>query len=386
MKAQTQSHVNCPVSNFQTLSRRGNTDWMVKVAPTTLIYILAGCLAGFTPLVFGGASDAGAGVAVLTGKIVRAGLQRYVMAYGMVEPEPGMGGKPAASYRVAAPAAGILAKIYCLEGEKVEKDQVLFDLDVRAADDPIGKAELAVEDARKNLAGKPALPDNENILRKQNNDAEQTLKTVGHNLNTPETQRDFLRIKAPLPATVVSIHFQAGQAVGPNTVLADLMDLDRLEVAMKIPSREAHEIGYRQPVEISPVAKPVADSENPPAIPPGKVVFISPRVDPMTSTVQVRATLDKKSGLHPGQYVYTRIVVERFPDRLAAPVESLVNRDGETVIFVVENGVAKPRPVLAGLRDGDLIEVVGENLREGMTVVTQGADGLSGETRIQVDR
>jgi hypothetical protein len=40
--------------------------------------------------------------------------------------------------------------------------------------------------------------------------------------------------------------------------------------------------------------------------------------------------------------------------------------------------------VKVGLRDGDLVEVEGVGLKEGLTVVTTGAYGLPKETRIRV--
>jgi membrane fusion protein (multidrug efflux system) len=69
---------------------------------------------------------------------------------------------------------------------------------------------------------------------------------------------------------------------------------------------------------------------------------------------------------------------------LAVPVESVVTREGSSVIAVVEGNYAKLKAIKPGLRDGNLIEISGEGLQEGMTVVTQGVYGLPAETRIRV--
>ena len=66
------------------------------------------------------------------------------------------------------------------------------------------------------------------------------------------------------------------------------------------------------------------------------------------------------------------------------PIESVVTRDGASVIAVVEGDRAKQKIIKPGLRDGNLIEVSGEGLQEGMTIVTQGVYGLPAETRIRV--
>lgn len=312
-------------------------------------------------------------VAVQTGKIIKTTLHRYVMAYGTVEPEPATSGKPAASSKIAAPMMGILTQIYCEEGQQVKKGDLLFELDTRSADALIAKAEVAVEFAQKNFARKQQLNATDNISRKLYDEAEQLLQNARKDLLNAKTQKDLLQIKAPLSGTVAVIHFRVGEAVSLNTVLADLIDLDRLDIAIHVPSQEAASLRLGQSVEISTGS-----------IQPGKLAFISPQVDPLTDTVLVRATLNKDSGLRPGQFVSVRIVVEERPERLAVPIESVVTRDGDSMIAVVEGDSAKQKVIKPGLRDGNLIEISGEGLQEGMTIVTQGVYGLPPETRIRV--
>jgi membrane fusion protein (multidrug efflux system) len=90
--------------------------------------------------------------------------------------------------------------------------------------------------------------------------------------------------------------------------------------------------------------------------------------------------------LRSGQFVKGRIVVEELPQRLAVPLISVVQQDGKSVIALVEGDTAKQREVSTGLQDGELIEIQGDGLREGMTVVTQGAYGLPPETRIHIGK
>ena len=121
-----------------------------------------------------------------------------------------------------------------------------------------------------------------------------------------------------------------------------------------------------------------------PSIERGKLIFIGSQVDPLTDTLLVRASLNHDSGLRPGQFVNVRILVEERPERLVVPIESVVTREGSSVIAVVEGDSAKQKIIKPGLRDGNLIEVSGEGLQEGMTIVTQGVYGLPPETRIRV--
>lgn len=316
-------------------------------------------------------------VAVQTGKITKATLHRYVMAYGTVEPEPATGGKPPASSKIAAPMMGIITQIHCEEGQQVKKGDLLFELDTRSADAWIAKAEVAVEFAQKNFARKQQLSSTDNISRKLYDEAEQLLQTARKDLLNVKIQRELLQIKAPLSGTVAIIHFKIGEAVSLNTIMADLIDLERLDIAIRVPSQEAAALRLGQSVDIS-------TASTAPPIQRRTVIFIGPQVDPLTDTVLVRASLNNDSGLRPGQLINVRIVVEERLERLAVPIESVVTRDGASVIAVVEGDSAKQKVIKPGLRDGNLIEISGEGLQEGMTIVTQGVYGLPPETRIRV--
>ena len=348
------------------------------------ILMILACIIGCNAAVLAEEQELATEVAVQTGKITKTTLHRYVMAYGMVEPEPAMGGKPPASSKIAAPMMGILTQIYCEEGQQVKKGALLFELDTRSTDALIAKAEVAVEFAQKNFARKQQLNSTDNVSRKLYDEAEQLLQTARKDLLNAKTQRELLQIKAPLSGTVATIHFKVGEAVSLNTVMADLIDLDRLDIAIRVPSEEAIALHLGQSVDISTASTQVWNGSGIPPSQRGTVTFIGPQVDPLTDTILVRASLSHEFGLRPGQFVSVRILIEERPERLAVPIESVVTRQGISMIAVVEGDRAKQTIIKTGLRDGNLVEVAGENIREGMTIVTQGVYGLPAETRIRV--
>lgn len=348
------------------------------------IAMILACIVWCSTAVLADESELATDVAVQTGKITKTTLHRYVMAYGSVEPEPAMGGKPPASSKIAAPMMGILTQIHCEEGQNVKKGDLLFELDTRSTDALIAKAEVAVEFAQKNFVRKQQLSSTDNISRKLYDEAEQLFQTARKDLLNAKTQRELLQIKAPLSGTVAAIHFKVGEAVSLNTVMADLIDLERLDIAIRVPSQEAATLRLGQSVDISMASTQVWSSIDAAQIQRGMVIFIGPQVDPLTDTLLVRASLNKDSGLRPGQFFSVRILVEERLERLVVPIESVVTRDGASVIAVVEGDSAKQKIIKPGLRDGNLIEVSGDGLQEGMTIVTQGVYGLPPETRIRV--
>jgi membrane fusion protein (multidrug efflux system) len=197
------------------------------------------------------------------------------------------------------------------------------------------------------------------------------LQSAKQDLLAAKTQRELLKITAPLAGTVTACHVKEGEAVGLNAAVAEVIDLHRLNIVIHVPSTEASAIRQKQPVTLK------ANSDM-----LGKVTFISVQVDPLTDTVLVRASLASDT-IRAGQLLNVSIVVEQR-DCLAVPVESVVKQEENATIAIVEGDHAKQQTVKLGLRDGNLIEIQGEGLQDGMTIVTKGSYGLPPDTRIRV--
>jgi RND family efflux transporter MFP subunit len=315
-------------------------------------------------------------VPVHVAKITRATLRAQVTAYGVVEPEPS-GERPAASARVAPSVPGIVARVSCAEGQRVDKGAGLFQLDSRAADVAADKALKAAEFAAKNVERQKKLMQVEGTSQKLLLEAEQAQTAARSELAAAQTQQALLRVQAPLAGVVTRVNIKPGEAVDLTTVLAEIIDLDRLVVTANVPGAELAMLKTGQAAEVRADAATVPVS--------GLLTFISSQVDARTGTAIVRTSVPANSGLRPGQFVTIRIVSEEHKDRLAVPVDSVV-KDGEggTVIALVQGDKATQKAVKAGLREGGLVEVEAEGLQEGLTVVTAGAYGLPKETKVRV--
>lgn len=323
-------------------------------------------------------------VDVQVARVVRTTLRGFVVAYGMVEPEPARAGRPAASARIASPVPGVIAAARCAEGERVEKGAELFRLDTRAADVAITKAQAAVDFAATALARQQRLLRIEGTSQKLVQESQQQLDLAQSELAAARAQRALLSVTAPLSGVVVRVNVKPGEAVDLATVLAEVIDLDRLVVTANIPSAELSAIAVGQAVELAVGGRASSDEADPPPIGVGTVSFIGQQIDPRTDTAPVRVSVARGAGLRPGQFVNVRIVTEERRDRLAVPVESVVKTDAGMVVALVDGDRSLQTPVTVGLRDRHLVEVAGAGLREGMTVVTQGAYGLPKETKIRV--
>lgn len=285
-------------------------------------------------------------VSVQTGKITSATLHGYVQGYGLIETAPATVGQPAAGALLAAPSAGVVTKVNVIEGQQVNQGDVLVELNSRAA-------EAEVERQKK-------------LYAQQNT----SLKS----LQDAETQLAMLRVTAPLAGTVVRLGVKPGQAVDLTTVVAEVMDLNRLAVSAEIPSAGANDLKTGNPLEV--LTTPPVTTE---------LLFVSPNVDKNNDTVLVRALLPKDSGLRPGQFISLRIVTAVHANCLAVPTESVVtDESGKSGIALVKGEEAAHISVQTGLHENGLVEIAAPELKVGDVVVTVGAYGLPEKTKIRV--
>jgi membrane fusion protein, multidrug efflux system len=325
------------------------------------------------------ASNEATEVAVQVGPVIKADLRARVEAYGMIEPEPAKNGAPSGGARLAAPIAGIVAAVHVVEGQSVKAGDLVVNLDDRVAQAAVDKAQHALVFAQQVADRLDRLIGSGAISMQLKQEADQRLAAARAELAAAQAATAQVRLVSPLDGVVARINVQPGQSVDLNTIVAEIVDLKRLVVTVNVPADEAARVRPGQSAEI------FIDNAKDPAT-TGSVSFVSPTIDLKTAAAPVRLSLPEDSALRPGQFVRARIVTEELADRLAVPRESVVKTEDGKVIYRVEGDKAMQLPVKTGLRDGDLIEIEADGLKEGDTIVTVGAYGLPKETKIKITK
>ena len=290
-------------------------------------------------------------VSVQTGRLQRLTLHRYVTGYGTVGAAPATAKQPAAGAQLAAPSAGVVARVNIVEGQSVKRGDVLMELNAGA---------VTADYAEQEVARQKKLYAEQNTSLKKLQDA--------------EAQLAALQVIAPLSGTVTRLNTKPGEAVDVNTTVAEVVDLSRLAVSAEIPAAEVADLQAGDEVQIqgeTPVTAALA--------------FVSPAVDTNSGTVLVRILLPADSGMRPGQFVPLRIITGVHTHCLAAPEESVVtDESGHSVISLVQGDEAAQMTVQTGFRENGWVEIAGSTLKAGDSVVTVGAYGLPEKTKIQV--
>ena len=108
----------------------------------------------------------------------------------------------------------------------------------------------------------------------------------------------------------------------------------------------------------------------------GKVESLVPVADPASRKFVARIAIPSgANAARPGGYASGRIITQEHKDVLVVPKDAIVERDGKTLVFVVEEAKAVQREVVLGLSDETRAEVV-SGVKEGEKIIVEGAQGV----------
>lgn len=215
-----------------------------------------------------------------------------------------------------------------------------LDRDLKLHAEGIIAARRLDETRARALAASARRSEHEQMLRIAGLDPGQTaaLSETGRLLET-------LTIRSPIDGVVLETYKAPGESVGPSEALARVADLSTLWLQIYVPQEEARGIAEGMRVI---VGDPAGGGE-------GEVLATGLSVDAVTQTVTVRATLDRHSGLRPGQVVSVQLRPDDEPEAggYSLPVAAVVNSRGRHWVFVrTSDGVEVLEVTVIGGSDG----------------------------------
>jgi Cu(I)/Ag(I) efflux system membrane fusion protein len=188
--------------------------------------------------------------------------------------------------------------------------------------------------------------------------------------------RKSLTIASPASGFVLSKTAIEGARVIAGTPMFEIAGLDRVWVVADVYESE---IAF---VRVGAEAK-VTLSYLPGRTFTGKITFITPTVDPMTRTAQVRVEVDNRdASLKPD--MYAEIVIQEPGRTVTVVPESAVLSTGtRSVLFVVkDDGTFEPREVQTGTKSDRFLEIR-SGVEPGEKVATQANFLIDSESRLK---
>ena len=116
----------------------------------------------------------------------------------------------------------------------------------------------------------------------------------------------------------------------------------------------------------------------------GEVIRLSPTMDPVKRTFRAEVAVGNEAKLlRPGMFVEVTVVVEQRADVNVVPRQSVAQRGGKNVVFLLDGQRVARRDVSLGLGDDAQVQVL-EGLALGDRIVARGLETLTDGTRVRI--
>jgi HlyD family secretion protein len=310
---------------------------------------------------------------------------------------------PVVLVSVGTQVSGTVKKLYTDFNDKVQKGQVLAELDpplfnaqVQQSEANVRNAEASLDLALANEARMKNLLDQEYISRQEYDQTQQALKSARAQLDLAhaQLQKDrtnlaYTVIRAPVSGVVVSRSVDVGQTVAASFQTPELFkiaqDLSRMQIDSSFAEADIGKIKVGQVVRFTVDA--FAGRAFSGVV---KQVRLNPTNVSNVITYDVVVGVDNPEQiLLPGMTAYVNIVVAERNDVLLVPNAALrfrpkdveqqgglmhKKKDGEGAggtVYVLENGQPKKVWIKTGITDNKVTEVVSGSIKAGDSVVVE---------------
>ena len=191
-------------------------------------------------------------------------------------------------------------------------------------------------------------------------------------------------VKAPIFGTVIALPAQLGMTISQAVPVARLAGSGSLEARAFVAERFISKMRVGLPVELTLDAYPGRTFY-------GRVRELSPTVDPVSRTMEVRITVkNEDNALKTGMFAKIKIITEEKSSIVKIPAAAIVRRYGEQYVFTVETDpkdpaftIAHKRIVTPGILIDDQAEIR-EGLEADVEVVLRGQSLLEDGVRVRV--
>ena len=309
------------------------------------------------------------GVPVKVHRVRQGSISSYVVYNGKIEAEE--------TVDVYAHGSGLVKRVLAEEGDRIKVDQVLVHLVDHQLKLAEAEAKIAYLKLESNFKRQEEIFSRK-LLSKEDYERDKfDLEQARVRWQRAQLDLDHASVRSPISGVVAERMVKLGDRIGPATKLYVLVNMNSLISRAHIPGTELPNISVGQPARITTNLLPDLDF-------PGRIIRISPVVDPNSGTFRVTLAIDDaERKLRPGLFVTTNIVTATHDQAMLVPKRAVVYDDGYPHVFVVQDSTARKIQLDLGFEDTQNWEVL-SGVSPGDSIVVVGQNGLKDQARVRV--
>jgi len=282
-----------------------------------------------------------------------------------------------AEAEVIAKVAGEVREINVEEGDIVKQGQVLAKLDGDRLRLELNQSEANLHKLQRDYERNVELKEKSLISSGEFDKIKYDLEALQASFNLAKLELDYTQIRAPIDGVVSERFVRLGNTLAVNEPVFRITSFDPLVAYLHVPERE-----YRHIAEGQPVAIDIDALQGLRVI--ASVTRVSPTVDPETGTFKITIEIsDDQRRIKPGMFGRISIVYDQHVNVLQIPRSAILEEDGETTVFIVEDDKAIRKVVQTAYSDGGMMEIT-SGLSDGDRVITTGQIGLKDDALVTI--
>jgi len=288
----------------------------------------------------------------------------FVKTQGMVESEDNI--------LVSAEAMGVITSVLVKEGQRVQRGQVLAQIDnkitLRSIEEVKSGLQLAttIYEKQKNLWDQKIGTEVQFLQAKNNKEG------LEKRLATLNEQLDMARIKTPINGTIEQVNVKIGENAAPGAPAFRVINTTDLKIVASVSEAYVTSIKNGDKVKVSfPALNKEIDA---------RVTFVGRNINPLSRSFPVEIDLPSLADLRPSMTAVLRVIFNTEEEALCVPINVVQEINGKKIVYVAEMDgqqlVARRKEIEVGGVYDNLAEVK-SGLKQGDKVITVGYQGLN---------
>jgi membrane fusion protein (multidrug efflux system) len=276
--------------------------------------------------------------------------------------------RPYEDIDLAAKSPGTVKWVGAKEGDWIQKGEKLLELDMELVATRVTEARARYDQAVKDYERMKKLSEEGIISKGQFDIAKTALDTSKAALDAVEVNLNDGNLTSPISGILDRLNVDQGEYINPGQTVMKIVNINKIKVELPVPEKDILYFNKGQHVEIEMENTKGEKQEF-----PGVIDFVSMTAENTTRTYLVKVVVNNPEQiLRPGMIVRAHLVRRNIEEAIAVPFFTIIDREEGKAVFVVEDGVARVRPIEYGVFQRGIVEIrSGLEIGEQLVIVGQ---------------
>lgn len=305
---------------------------------------------------------------------------------------------PRSTVTIQSRVDGQLTHLHFKEGQMVQKDDLLAQLDnrpflaqLKQAEGQKLRNEAILQEARQTLERYKSLFQKDSIPKQQLDTQasivkqyEGAVKNDQGMVDSAQTQLDYTRITAPVSGRIGLRKADIGNIVKTSNSegIAVITEIDPISVLFSVPEDNIPQVMHYAN-DVTALTVEAWNRENTLMLAKGSLSAVDNQVDSTTGTLKMRAEFaNPEATLFPNQFVNIKLKLGDKGDAIVLPASSLQRGSLGTFVYrIKEDNTVEAVPIMIGITNADKVSVE-SGIASGDKIVTEGAGSLKNGAKV----